>query len=347
MNISQGRSDYNMGFCSWISSKVKSAVNEVKKVAQNVYEGVKSVANGFVEKVKHVAERVTEAAKTVKQKVTNVFTTVVNKIKDGWDEFTGRKKFNEAKERYNKLDIKYNEKNNAYKTRVAAYSDAITQIVNNINAEKKYIINTLFVRMKNVLSKIKYDNKFSLEYFKMPNTKVEALRKTDDLFLIDFDKNPIKTTLQAIFSLGFWTRKKATETLDRIMEEEKKAEVIYSKMDADLNRLDLLQKTLEQTLFYLKDMEAMYENIIYKANNTAKYLRFKCMQFTHGISQEYCKLSALPKADQELMFALFNFTTILDKVLKMEIIGQDSSEINNYRNKIELRFKECRETVAA
>ena len=336
-----------MGFCSWISSKFKAVKENVKKAVNTVTNGVKSVAKGFIEKVEYVKERIVDAVKTVKQKVTNMASTVVNKASDLFDEFTGKKTFNEAKARFNALVEKYNSKKADYDIKVNKYAVEIKKIVGSINAEKAYIIETLFIKMKNVLSKIKYDNKYSLEYFKMPNTKVEALRTRDDLFLIDFDKSPVKTTLQAVFSLGIWTRKKARETLDRIIEEEKKAEEIFAKMDAEITRMDLLHKALTQTLAYLKDMEAMYENIVYKANNTAKYLRFKCMQFTHGVSQEFCKLSALPKADQDLMFALFNFTEILNKIVKMELVGKDKGEINDYRVKLEMHYAEYRETVAA
>ena len=121
-------------------------------------------------------------------------------------------------------------------------------------------------------------------------------------------------------------------------------------MDADLERLNLLKTALGQTLTYLKDMSAMYENVVYKANNSAKYLRFKCMQFTHGVSKDYCKLEALPKADRELMFALFNFTKILDDIVKMELVGQDTDEIKRYEmnlKKCKFEFNKVRETIAA
>lgn len=336
-----------MGFCSWISSKVKSAYKATKEMASSFYNKAKGAVKGFVETVIEVKDRMVEVAKTVKQKVTNMASTITQKIKDGWDIFTGRKNFDEAKTRYNELIKKYNNKKSDYEDKVNRFAAEIKKIVESINAEKQYIIETLFIKMKNVLSKIKLDNKYSLEYFKMPKTKVEALRTRDDLFLIDFDKSPVKTTLQAVFSLGIWTRKKARETLDRIIEEEKKTEEIFVKMDAEIARMDLLHKALMQTLTYLKDMEAMYENIVYKANNTAKYLRFKCMQFTHGISREFCKLSALPKADQDLMFALFNFTEILNKIVKMELVGKDKGEINDYKVKLEMHYAEYREKVAA
>ena len=351
-----------MGFFSGVRkcwNKTKEAVCDAGKA---IYNGIKTVVTTVAEPVVEVAKAigtgVTNMAKAFGEGVTNMAGSAGRFIKDKiidpaldfLSEAIGKKKFEEAKNRYEKLTNKYNEKQAAYERQIGYFANEIKSLVESVNAEKQYIINTLFVKMKSVLSKIKYDNKYSLEYFKMPSTKVEPLRKREELFLIDFDKDPVKSYLKAFVSLGRWTKKQATETLDKIIEEEEKAENIVSEMDADLKRLELLKTALTQTLTYLRDMSAMYENVVYKANNTAKFLRFKCMQFTHGISMEYCKLEVLPKADRELMFALFNFTKILDDIVKMELVGQDTDEIKQYEmnlQKCQFEFNKARETIAA
>lgn len=340
-----------MGFFSGIKKCWNKAKEVMCDAGKAIYNGVKTV-------VTTVTKPVVKVVKAIGNGVTNMAGHVGHFIKDKiidpaldyLSEEIGKKTFEDAKSRYEKLTNKYNERCAAYERQIGYFANEIKNLVESVNAEKQYIINTLFVKMNSVLSKIKYDNKFSLEYFKMPSTKVEPLRKREELFLIDFDKDPVKSYLKAFVSLGRWTKKQATETLDKIIEEEKKVEEIFTKMDADLERLKLLKTALGQTLTYLKDMSAMYENVVYKANNSAKYLRFKCMQFTHGVSKDYCKLEALPKADRELMFALFNFTKILDDIVKMELVGQDTDEIKRYEmnlKKCKFEFNKVRETIAA
>ena len=329
-----------MGIWSGLKSLCKKAYNGVKTVTKATYEGAKTVTKAVYNGVSNMAG---SAGRFIKEKIIDPAFEIL-------DKFTGKAKFDEAKSRYEKLTTKYNEKKTAYESQISTFSKEINNLVENVNSEKQYVINTLFVKMNSVLSKIKYEKKFKLEYFRMPSTMVEPLRVRDELFLIDFDKDKVKSYLKAFLTAGFWSRKDATETLDRIIEEEKKTEEIFAKMDAELARLRLLKDALAQTLSYLKDMSAMYENVIYKAHNTAKYLRFKCMQFTHGISMEYCKLESLPKADRELMFALFNFTKILDDIVKMEFVGQDTDEITRYEmnlKKCKFEFNKARETIAA
>ena len=63
---------------------------------------------------------------------------------------------------------------------------------------------------------------FLKELFEGSTLKVDSMKSKADLYLIDFKKNPIKSNALAIISFGFYTRKKAKETKERVIEERKR-----------------------------------------------------------------------------------------------------------------------------
>lgn len=287
-----------MGFCSWVVNKCKKAYNYVK-------------------------EKVTSGIRTVRQACTNV----VNRI-------TGKDKFEEAKRLYNSLRERYEQKKSEYERQMGVLESDITALTNRVNDLKAFIVQKLFAKMASILTKIKYEQRFCVEVMQLPQLKIETMRSQATLFLIDFDKDPIKSTLKAIVSLGFWTRKQATETLDRVKEEEKKLEDIFCRMNAELTRCNLIKLALQNTVDYLEKMISIYKLVLCKAEHAANYLRFKCIQFTHSVSERYCQLKSLPKADQTVLMALFLLTKILNDISKMQLISDSKEKVEKYNQEI-------------
>ena len=63
--------------------------------------------------------------------------------------------------------------------------------------------------------------------------ELESLKGRQDLFKIDFRNNPISSNLKAIFTLGFWSRKKAKESLLAVQEENHRLEAELKELDAE------------------------------------------------------------------------------------------------------------------
>ena len=62
-----------------------------------------------------------------------------------------------------------------------------------------------------------------------------------DSYKIDFNKHKFKTSMQAIFTFGIYTRKKAKETLYAVQEEERKVEAEIAKMEAECVKLKAIE----------------------------------------------------------------------------------------------------------
>lgn len=305
-----------MGFCSWICNKVKNGWNAAKKVVNKVAETV-------VEVVTHPVETMKKVWNGAKKVVENVTGEKARKISE-----EARAIYENARKKYDAFVVQY-EKD------IDTLNAEMCSIVEKINQTKEYIIDVLFVRLQVILSKIKYEKSFVKECQLTGTMPITQIEYRNNVLKIDFKANPIKSRLKAICTFGFWANKLANESLDEAKNEAKKMEDSESRMRAEEKRYRLIKEALANTLKYLEGMIELYERILFKANNAASLLRFKCIQFTHTVSERYCKLESLPKADQDLLYGLFSLSKILNTVAKMHLTAaSDEKEIRVYNEEM-------------
>ncbi len=316
-----------MGFFSWVGGLVSKAVNTVKSVAKAVVNTGKKDVNTVVEAVKHpidTAKKVWAGAKKI------------------WDQVTGneaKKIVEEAKKRFDDCYKKYEKKKNSYENSKTQITADVTTVIENINKNKKYIMGTLFPQMKQILSKIKYSKIFAMEYASISTFTFTEIKDKGELISIDFEKNPIKSRLKAILTLGFYANKQARESADKLDEQVMAMKDDMGRMDTDLRRWKLVEDAVRLTDKYIREMITIYEIILLKAEGCANMLRLKSLQFAHVIDEEYCKLEALPTADKNLLFALFNLTKVLDTVVKTQLTSETEQEVKQYNNTIHKQIK--------
>lgn len=325
-----------MGFFSWVGDKIKKGVkavcNVAKKVGGAVIDGAKAVGKAAVQAVTHPVD-------TVKK--------VANKIVGGLKNITGLKAieihkkaqvlFEKNKARYESAKVKFDKSSEEYAIKIQQHLDSINQ-------GKKYIVDTLFPKMKTILGKIKYTNRFNKEYMSINEFKpVTSLNKRDVLrYNIDFSNDFLGSlvdgaviSFKAIVSFGFWANKEAEKVLEEVEKEGHKLDENIHLMDGEIKRLMLMEQALANTNHYINSMIDIYEKILIKANGPATYLKFKCINFTHSVNEEYMKLESLSERDQQLLTSLFNLSVILNKVAKMSLMSDDSSEtIKKYNNNL-------------
>ena len=153
------------GFCSWVGDKVKKAANYVKE-------------------------------KAVQAK---------NWIKDKYNQFTGKDMADKAKRIYEASRKKYDEASSNYKKEVDKYSNSIKKHIESINANKVLIKGTLFVelvRLLELVKEVEISQTFTKEAMNYTAYKPSGLRSQSQIMKIDFDNEPIKNNLKAIFTLA-------------------------------------------------------------------------------------------------------------------------------------------------
>ena len=175
------------------------------------------IFGGFIRKIGSAAKKVGTA---VVSGVKKVGTAVTNGVKNVAARVSGKDKYEEAQRLYDEISKRYNEKREHFQKEIERITALIEEHVKSINDSKRMIKMELLPAMVNKISKIKdirISDEYSVEEYIESVLNVDSIRSREQLFTIDFNAHKVKTTFQAIFTLGFYTRKKAKETFDFVL----------------------------------------------------------------------------------------------------------------------------------
>lgn len=308
-----------MGFFAGIVSKVASGV---KKAASTVASGVK------------------KAFSAIKQGATNV-----------WNKFSGKDTFKEAEELYDRISQKYNKRRKKFDEDIESLMTSIEKHVERINKSKEKIKTDLFVRMAKNMEKIheiSVSKDFTIEAYKEATLSFDSIRTKDQLYKIDFNKHKFKTSMQAIFTLGFYTRKKAKESLYAVQEEEAKINTEIAKMDAETRKLEAIEKSLENVDFYFESLINTYEKLLVRLDNNVNYLYVRCLSFAHKLVHEEMSIRRLPKIQQKEVEAIISASKILKAMTDAQIVDvENSNEVRVYGDNMKKQYTAMNEVAQA
>ena len=305
-----------------IKSVAKKAVNAVKSVGSKIVDGVKKVAT------------------TVKDKVTNIV-----------GKFTGKNTFEEAKRLREKISKLYDEKGKEFNTKSQGYIAEIEKHVDSINACKKKIKTQLFAELAMKLDQLcglEYQKEFSVEKYVDKGIKLEGIRDTSELYKIDFDKHPFKTALQAIFTLGFYTRKKAQETLHEVQIEEGKVNKAIAEMEEHLAKLAAIKNAMKSVDEYFKRLIELYEVMLVRTDSSVNYLYVRCMTFAHKIVKTEMDVRRLPVVQQKELMAIITASKILNKMADTQIASlKERKPVEDYSQEMKAQHDEFKQYYEA
>lgn len=314
-----------MGLFGFIGRAVSSVGSAIKSTASKVVDTGKKVVSKTVETAKNIGNKVVETAKKV-----------CNKAKEGasnmWGKFSGKENFQKAERLYEQIKKRFESKKSSYEREVESLTTQIDNSIQAINKNKMYIKRDLFTQMVTELEKIKdvrVDKTFNLEQFKYEHVKVDSIRATSQLYTIDFNKNKFKTTFQAIFTLGLFTRKKAKETLAAVQEEEGKVNHEITKMDAELAKLRQIVASLQNIESYFSSLVNIYEQLLVRLSNNVNFLYFQCMQLAHQLVNDQMLLGSLPLVQRKEVEAIMTASKVLNTMVK--------AQISNVENVVEIK----------
>lgn len=301
-----------MGIFGGFFRKVGSAIaSGAKKVGSAIASGAKAVANG----VKKVAARV-----------------------------SGKDKFEEAQRLYDEISKRYNEKREHFQKEIERITALIEEHVKSINDSKRMIKRELFPAMANKISKIKdirISDEYSVEEYIESVLNVDSIRSREQLFTIDFNAHKVKTTFQAIFTLGFYTRKKAKETLYNVKEEEAKINSEISRMDSELNKINIIEKSIKQVADMFTSVIEMYNNLLIRLDSSINYLLVRSLAFAHQIVGKQMSVKVLPKMQQKEVEAIVTASKILKTMTETQLLSvEKQKDVEEYDGKISGNKKE-------
>lgn len=294
-----------MGVAAWLRSKVKNVCEATK----NCVCSVGNIAKEF--------------GSAIKQGVTNQ-----------WNKYSGKDKYEEAERLYEKVSEHYNSKRKQFEADVKCYSNKIEAHVEVINISKEKIKTELFLQMAQKMEKIKDINvsgDFSVEEFMTAHLHFDSVRDKSQLYKIDFNKHKFKTNVQAIFTLGFYTRKKAKETLFAVQEEEAKINTEIAKMDIEFGKLKIIEESLANVEYYFTSLVELYENLLIRLDNSINYLYVRCMSFAHKLVHSEMSIKKLPKMQRKEVEAIITASFILKVMTETQITSvEDCKKVNKF-----------------
>lgn len=301
-----------MGIFGGFIRKVGSAIaSGVKKVGSAIASGAKAAANG----VKKVAARI-----------------------------SGKDKFEEAERLYDEISKRYNEKREHFQKEIERITSLIEEHVKSINDSKRMIKRELFPAMANKISKIKdirISDEYSVEEYIESVLNVDTIRSREQLFTIDFNAHKVKTTFQAIFTLGFYTRKKAKETLCNVKEEEAKINSEISRMDSEINKINIIEKSIKQVADMFTSVIEMYNNMLIRLDSSINYLLVRSLAFAHQIVGKQMSVKVLPKMQQKEVEAIVTASKILKTMTETQLLSvEKQKDVEEYDGKISGNKKE-------
>ncbi len=324
-----------------IFGSICRAVGGVARAAARAAgSGISAAVSKVVETGKKVVDKAKETFKDIKSKITGM-----------WHKFTGQDKFEEAKALYDKIESRYKKERDEFDRISELNLDRISNHVDFINNSKEKIKRELFVNMATKLSQIKdinISNNFSLEEYIADGLNIDELSSKSSLFKIDFDKHKFKTNVQAIFTLGFYTRKKAYESLYAVQEEEAKVNNEIVKMKAEITRITALEKALSNIVDYFRTLIELYENMLIRLDSSVNFLYVRCMSFVHEIVNAEMSIRRLPLMQQKEIEAIITASKILKEMVDAKILSiEDGKVVNRYCEDMSFKQKQIVEIYNA
>ncbi len=271
--------------------------------------------------------RKAQAFKTV---ITNAFIATGKAVNRGYKSFTGQATFEEADKMYEDIKKRFEEHKAYFEKEVDTLSSQIETQVKFINQSKETIKKELFPAFADKMKKIKdipVSNDYLKEYFSGTTLKVDSIKEKADLYLIDFKKKPFKNNALAIVTLGFYTRKKAKETLEKVREEKKRLEEEMERMDSELVKLRRIKDALELITEYYVSLIKLYRALLNRLDNSVNFLMIRCISFAHKLVHDQMSIKLLPKSQQAEIMAMVTISKVLKAMVDKGITMEGKTEI--------------------
>lgn len=268
-------------------------------------------------------------------------------IKDKVDKFTGKKDYDRATEKLDKTRNKYEKKQKEYEKEAGEIIETIGERVSAINNIKVNIHLGLMADLVEILSFLKdieipkeLQEEAYKEQCKHLNDFVE-IKSKGSLFQIDFDGHKVKTTFQAIFTLGFYTRKKAKETYYKVEEEEAAVKDAIKQMNGEIEKMKAALKSAENIEHYFREMARIFAKMLQYVNHAMNYVGYTAMRLSKTLKKGSISVAVLPKRQQQELEATITLAKTMSKLIRTKIIVQtENNNLSEYEKQMENSYKE-------
>lgn len=296
-----------MGWRAKIWSGVKSGVSVIKDIGSDVAEAVVDTSKKVVSKVKGAGSKVMSS-------------------------ISGKKHFDEAEQRYNALITRYEEAKSRYRGQLEEKTSIIQSDLEKINGWKSQVFIELFpkfIQVANRLHHVEINGKHFEEFLAADvldykeHAGVQAKQK---LFEIDFNNMSFKQAALSIMTLGFYSRKKAKQSLQQVIDEEKRVDEEIAKQVAQLEKIDQVVSSIRNVVDYFASLINGYEKLLKRFEfgvNSQRFIQARNTNF------EKLDFRLMPIKHIEDFHSLFNLSVVMKTMSTMGYLSESGELISN------------------
>jgi hypothetical protein len=287
-------------------------------------------------------------AKKAVEVVSKTYDYVAEKASSTWNGITGKSTFDEAETLLNDIKDRYDKAKFEYEKDIKKINISLENKIKTINYHKKDIFNIHFIKFTNLANKLHnldIDGKHFLEYFNDSISEVQniqGIRDTSELYAIDFNNLKFSEIAFGILTLGFFTRKKAKQTLIKVKEEEIRVDEEIAKMKSQIEKLKVVEKSIDNVAEYFEILIQNYTKLIDRFEYGIKIQIQQTIVNNNYLLGGKLDFKLMPIVHIEEFQALFNLSIVLKQMATMgyltdelEILENDKEAVNNLKYKVE------------
>lgn len=257
------------------------------------------------------------------------------------DIFTGEDVADEATKLYNLLkeDAKQaKEELDKFQELINIEIDSSIRRINShrkILAENKFI---LFKKLANSFAHWKIGDIDFCEVAKKFNYKMDAIEGKDSLMKIDFSNSPLSSYAKAFSTLGFWSRKEAQDSLDKVQTRRKCFEVETEKANTEKTRISVVSNSLEEVIEIFDRVHEFYDKLLIELEYSVIM-----MKAAYSLRDPMCfdvkiDLSFMPDAHVNCLMATDKMTRVMYEMGCKKYFNE--SKIENNQENIDFALKQ-------
>lgn len=255
---------------------------------------------------------------------------VVHFVADTYKTFSGQKVADEADRRLAVLKEKVRRRQEEFERFMEDGSTKLNAAISQINACRESLNDQLFPRFKALAANFSnWDvagvRGESLAKFNVRN--MDDVRARGELMKIDFRNHPISSNLAAVFTLGFYTRKMAKESLLQVQEEEVRMQHEFERLTAEETRIRGVVEAVRQVADQFKSMTGLYERVLDEVDYSVTLLKTSRNILAGRMTEGLLDVEFLPERQLLALKAADEATRIVFAIGARRYIKEDGKTI--------------------
>lgn len=285
---------------------------------------------GFVSRLGSWCSSAYSAAKNFTSKATGAVKQTCSKV---WSAFTGKHYADEAESIIAETEKRFTDAKQIYEQEVRQISASIETKISRINRQKQDIYAIHFERFIKVSKRMHNVTVKGQPFEELFDDRIleikpqRGVRAKSEIMLIDFNQMGLLDTLGMVLTLGFFSRKKAKESLERAKQERARVTEEITKLEAQQKQLKVIEESIDNVVVYFDELVANYSKLLDRFEYGIQTQRMYQMAENSDVFAHKLDFKRLPIVHLEEFRALFNLSIVLKQMANLGYLSESGEFI--------------------